>query len=262
MLVPQSAGRSEGGREPHFVSAYAAQTRRLLESWDSREGALQAAIGSASPEDYETVGRLEKSLLVYAGLRPEDFLLDVGCGSGRLAVHLAGWLEGPYLGTDVVQTLLDHAAQACNRPDWRFERVSGLTVPADSDSVDMACAFSVFTHLHHEESFVYMRDIHRVLKPGSRLVFSFLEFRVPSHWRVLEADIESIGQDAVLNQFMSIDAVEVFAQHLDFELIEVHRGDEPFIPDDSVGSDVDGELRSIGQSVAIYRKPLTSEMAL
>ena len=239
------------------MRAYAEHTRRLLESWGSREGALQAAVGSATPEEYEMVGRLEKLVLIYAGLRPDDFLLDIGCGSGRLAVHLADWLEGPYLGTDVVQTLLDQAAQACNQPDWRFEKVPGLTVPAESNSVDMACAFSVFTHLRHEESYVYMRDIYRVLKPGSRLVFSFLEFRVPSHWHVLEGNIESIGQNAVLNQFMSIDAVEAFAQHLGFELIEVHRADEPFIPltDQSVGSNADTELRSIGQSVAIYCKP-------
>lgn len=184
---PPSGGTAE---EPHFVRAYAEHTRMLLESWGSREGALQAAVGSANPQSYELVGRLEKLLLLYAGLRPDDLLLDIGCGSGRLAVHLADWLEGPYLGTDVVQTLLDQAAQACNRPDWRFEKVSGLTVPAESDSIDLACTFSVFTHLRHEESYVYMRDIYRVLKPGSRLVFSSWSFEYRTSgmcWRAISS---------------------------------------------------------------------------
>lgn len=243
--------------EPHYVREYAEHTRRLLESWDSREGALQAAVGSATPEEYEMVGRMEKLLLVYAGLRPGDFLVDIGCGSGRLAVQLAGWLEGPYLGTDVVQSLLDQAAQSCDRPDWRFERVYGLTVPADADSVDMACAFSVFTHLRHEETYVYMRDIHRVLKPGARLVYSFLDYRVPELWHVMDGNIRSIGQEAVLNQFMSIDAVEVFARRLGFDLMEIHQGDEQFIPmtRQSKRAARVSELRSFGQSVAIYRKP-------
>jgi SAM-dependent methyltransferase len=243
-------------REPHFVREYAEHTRRLLESWESREGALQAAVGSATPEEYELVGRVEMRLLIYAGLHPDDSLVDIGCGSGRLAAQLARWLRGRYLGTDVVQSLLDQAAQSCNRPDWQFQRVCGLTVPADSESIDMACAFSLFTHLRHEESFVYMKDIHRVLKPGARLVFSYLDYRVPELWQVLEGNIETIGQEAVLNQFMSTDAIEVFAHHLGFELVEIHQGDEPFIPLTDRPSDLRGDdVRSFGQSVAIYRKP-------
>lgn len=74
---------------------------------------------------------------------------------------------------------------------------------------------------------------------------------------MLEGNIKSIGQNAVLNQFMSIDAVEVFAQRLGFELIEVHRSDEPFIPmtDQLAGSNAATQLHGIGQSIAIYRKP-------
>lgn len=98
------------------------------------ESALHAAVGSATRDEHELVGRLEMHLLVCAGLQPDDSLVDIGCGSGRLAVQLADWLRGPYLGTDVVQSLLDQAAQTCRRPDWRFERVRGLTVPAGRPS--------------------------------------------------------------------------------------------------------------------------------
>jgi SAM-dependent methyltransferase len=233
---------------PHFVRTYEEHTRRLLDTWGSREGALQAAVGSATSEGFEMMGRIEKALLVYAGLQQEDFLVDVGCGSGRLAVHLVDWLAGPYLGTDVVQTLLDHAYQTCGRSDWRFERVTGLTVPAESGKVDMVCAFSVFTHLRHEESYVYLQDMYRVLRPGGRLVFSFLDFKVLSHWPVFEVNTAAIGQDLVLNQFMSVDAVEAFADHLGLELLEVRAGDEAFIP-------LEDRPHALGQSVAIARKP-------
>ena len=42
----------------------------------------------------------------------------------------------------------------------------------------MILAFSVFTHLLHEESFIYLEDFKRVLKPGGSVVFSFLEVLV------------------------------------------------------------------------------------
>jgi hypothetical protein len=73
----------------------------------------------------------------------------------------------------------------------------------------------------------------------------------------MEGDIEAIGHEAVLNQFMSTDAVEVFARHLGFELTEVHQGDEPGIPltDRSTGRTSGGGARSFGQSVAICTKP-------
>ena len=151
--VPAAApfSMSEPGGEPsapRYEREDAEHTRRLLESSEAAEGALRAAVGSPTAEEYEfMVCRLEMRLLVYAGPRPGDPLVDVRCGSGRLAVQLANWSRGPVLGTDVVRSLLDQAAQTCSRPDWRFERVSGLTVPAGSESVDMACAFSVFTHL-------------------------------------------------------------------------------------------------------------------
>lgn len=59
---------------------------------------------------YEALGEIEKQLLIALGLEPHHCLLDVGCGSGRLAKALVPYLTaGRFLGTDVVQELLDYA---------------------------------------------------------------------------------------------------------------------------------------------------------
>ena len=55
-----------------------------------------------------------------------------------------------------------------------------LYIPAPDACADMVCAFSVFTHLLHTETYLYLEDIRRVLRPGGRLVFSFLEFANPA----------------------------------------------------------------------------------
>ena len=92
----------------------------------------------------------------------------------------------------------------------------------------MVCAFSVFTHLLHEQSFVYMEDCRRVLRGGGKLVFSFLEFRVPSHWDVMEANVSALGTGTgVLNQFMSVDGIEAWAKHLNFDVLDIFEETRP-----------------------------------
>ncbi len=254
-----STSDEPGGDRFDFVSTYEAHTRDLLEGSSEQDRALEQAIGSSSAEEFVTIGAMQRDLLVAHGLVPEASLVEVGCGSGRLAAHLQGWLTGPYLGIDVVQLLLDRASVLASAPNMRFQRVTGLEVPAEDDSVDMVCAFSVFTHLLHEQSFVYMQDCRRVLRGGGKLVFSFLEFRVPSHWAVLESNVAALGAGTtVLNQFMSVDGIEAWAQHLDFDVIDIFRGDAPYIPlsQTAVLNGVEyEEFGTFGQSSAVLRKP-------
>ncbi len=220
--------------------------------------AAAKAIGSHSIEHFAAMGLIEADLLRQHGLREDSALIDVGCGSGRLSHQLAGWLKGPYLGTDISPALLAHAEKACGRPDWRFEAVDGLQIPEQDAKADMVCFFSVLTHLRHEESFIYLEETRRVLKPGGVLVFSFLEFAVGSHWAVFDATVNSLRKSGGLpvNQFMSRDLIAAWAPQLGFEVTSVHRGDTPHIPlsdpaaVEGFSQVVDGES-ALGQSVAV-----------
>lgn len=213
--------------------------------------AMELAVGG----EYEGMGVLQKQLLVSAGLRPEGSLIDVGCGSGRLAKQLRDYLNGPYLGIDVVPALLDHARKEFGKPHWRFEKAEGFTLPADDSSADMVCFFSVFTHLRHEESFLYLRDTKRVLKPGGKVVLSFLEFHIPSHWHVFETGVNQGDADVPVNQFLGRDALQAWARHLGFSVEAIHDGDKPHIPLQSPITFSSGRTYTdkglLGQSVCI-----------
>ena len=216
--------------------------------------AMRAAVGI----DFEATGIVERQLLIQHGLRPEHFLIDVGCGPGRLAAPLSQYLTGRYLGIDIVPELVQYAATQVNRPDWRFETAAGFTIPAADGEADMVCFFSVLTHMLHEQSYLYLAEAKRVLKGGGRIVFTFIEFAAWYHWILFEDSIRHVSDSTQpLNVFISRDAIALWAHHLDLDVELIRDSFEPHIPiphpihyDD--GSVSDG-LAHLGQSIVVLR---------
>ncbi|MGF1498782.1 MAG: class I SAM-dependent methyltransferase [Elainellaceae cyanobacterium] len=223
----------------HFVEDYEAHVKNLLATKPLDE-AMSDAVGG----NYHETGDIERSILVYAGLKNGMKLIDYGCGSGRLAHSLAKQMQIDYLGIDVIDDLLEYA-KSKSSPEYRFLNHRSLTVPAESNSVDMICAFSLFTHLLQAETYIYMEDMHRVLKPTGRLVFSFLEFELPSHWGVFAATVhqQRVSRIPHLNMFMEKSAIRTWANHIGFRVIELIDGNI---------SQFEG--KALGQSIAILEK--------
>ncbi len=237
-FAPRAPGAGLGGL--HFVEDYERFVRNLVATHPLDE-AMSLAVGGG----YERVGGIERDLLRHAGLADGMALIDLGCGSGRLAQALGRSMRlGSYLGIDVVQALLDYARTQAP-PEYRFLRSVALGIPAPDASADMVCAFSVFTHLLHEETYLYLEDIRRVLKPGGRLVFSFLEFAAPQHWTVFEGTVERRRAGTVphLNSFVERGAIAAWARHLGYR-------DLAFIGTDA--APWGGE--PLGQAVALLRR--------
>ena len=199
---------------------------RQLRSTYTKDEAARIAVGG----DFRGYGLLAREALKFHGLTTEDYLIDVGCGSGRLAKPLAEYLKGKYLGIDVVPELVDYARALVSRPDWRFEGAEGLKIPEADKQADMVCFFSVLTHLLHEESFVYLREARRVLRPGGKIVLSFLDFRVADHWNSFESNVRDIGIGAQpMNVFLCPDMLREWAKRLALEIETIHDGDEPYL---------------------------------
>jgi SAM-dependent methyltransferase len=223
----------------------------------SHDTAMQQAIGG----QFEAFGVVEMQMLRFYGLQPEGMLIDVGCGSGRLAIPLSRHHPGGYLGTDLVDDLAAYARRACARPDWRFEVVSGLTIPASAESADMVCFFSVFTHLLHEQTYLYLEEARRVLKPGGRIVFSFLEFTIPSHWVIFEGTVQDArnANQHPLNVFIDRDGIRRWAEALGLTVVEFRDGDEAFVPLPQPVTLANGDLMAglgnLGQSICVLARP-------
>src|SRR5690606_25989816 len=124
---------------------------RLIDSYRNEgidpDRALQEAVGGS----YETFGRIERDLLLTLGWKPGERLIDLGCGSGRLARKLAPLLQPPgsYLGLDVSPSLLERArrevAGSPHASAFQFELVQDPRLPVPDRSADWVVAFSVVT---------------------------------------------------------------------------------------------------------------------
>lgn len=141
--------------------------------------------------DFRAVGEEMRALLVRHGLSADDRVLDVGCGVGRVALPLTGFLSdrGSYEGFDIVPSWIRWCRRnvTARHPRFRFTlarirnthyRRSGATpetfrFPYDDSSFDFAFAISLFTHLGLDAARRYLAEVHRVLRPGGRLVATF-----------------------------------------------------------------------------------------
>ncbi|MFC3227344.1 class I SAM-dependent methyltransferase [Marinibaculum pumilum] len=131
-----------------FLSAYAQHT-------DMRVGLdPKGAIGRA--DEWETHADLQLQFLRAHGLTAGSSLLDIGCGTGRLARKAVPFLDPDrYTGVDISPAALDHARALAEAEGWAASRPEfvlseGALAEFRGRRFDLAWAHSVFTHLPPE----------------------------------------------------------------------------------------------------------------
>lgn len=159
--------------ENDFLTAYAKHT-------DFRVGLdPEGAIGAK--KDWERHGELQLEFLKSQGLTTKSLLLDVGCGTGRLARKVVPYLDkGHYLGYDISEGAVDAAYALATKEGW-LEKLPRFSC-ADSFEImpgfDFAWAFSVFIHLPDWACDRLMQQVVRVLAPTGKFYFSYVPEKI------------------------------------------------------------------------------------
>lgn len=220
--------------EFHFVEDYEKHVANLVKTHGLDEG-MSLAVGGS----YEVIGNIQAEILMKLGLKGGMRIADVGCGSGRTAAALSKRINIEYDGFDIVQQLLDYAATK-SPSNYRFILNRSTQLPSLDRSYDMVFAFSLFTHLLHEETFTYISDIFRTLNPGGTLIFSFLEFFMPSHWPIFEATVEGAKNSTRphLNIFIERNVIELFSQKIGFGNVQFFDATTAITPRGAMGQSI------------------------
>ena len=201
----------------HFVQDYERLVANLVAAHPIDE-AMSLAVGGG----YDLLGQIEREILRYIGLRDGMTVVDLGCGSGRLSHALGKAFKIEYTGIDIVQALLDYA-KTKSPANYKFLLNRSLTLPLESGTADIICAFSVFTHLLHAETYLYLEEMRRVLKPGGKVVFSFLEFAEKDHWPVFVSTVTVQRNNTAphLNTFIERSVIPLWCEKLGYVCDEI-----------------------------------------
>lgn len=117
---------------------------------------------------------MSRRILELAGLEEADVLVDLGAGSGA-TLALASRLYGVIRGVGIDPSPFPDAAAGAS-----LVRGSGRSLPLRSGSVGAVIAECSLCLMRPLES--TLSEVHRVLSPGGRLVFSDPYVSVPKAW--------------------------------------------------------------------------------
>ena len=126
-----------------------------------------------------------------AHLQPEARVLEIGCGSGRMALPLTRYLqEGTYTGIDITPQSIAWCQQHISRrhphftfvhadlynkrynPDGKWH-ANTYTYPFPDQAFDFIFLTSVFTHLLPADTTHYLQEIARLLAPQGNALLTF-----------------------------------------------------------------------------------------
>src|SRR5688572_9953717 len=132
-----------------------------------------------------TLGRdrqLRERLAELARLAPGEAVLDVGCGTGTLALAAKRRVgaEGTVVGVDASPEMIELATRkaARERADVRFENAAAEGLPFADATFDAVLATLMLHHLPGPVRRECAREAIRVLRPGGRMLA--VDFSAPS----------------------------------------------------------------------------------
>jgi ubiquinone/menaquinone biosynthesis C-methylase UbiE len=124
--------------------------------------------------------RVVDRVIADAGAKPSDRVVDLGCGSGQLAIRLAPHVAS-VLGVDVSGEMIELLEE--NADKARLMNVKGLAIPIEhlvleEESVDVVVSNYALHHLRDPDKKVVVDHAARWLSPGGRLVVGDMMFGI------------------------------------------------------------------------------------
>lgn len=120
--------------------------------------------------------RMLSALRYFSDISVDKFenIIDWGCGSGRLTMHIANYFKNSNVtGVDVDPINLNWCDK--NLPGINTLQIPWNTpTPLQSNKYDLLFAFSVFSHISFKKMHSWLAEIYRIMKSDSYLIITTL----------------------------------------------------------------------------------------
>ncbi|NUP49439.1 MAG: methyltransferase domain-containing protein [Catenulispora sp.] len=181
--------------------------------WDAGERP-----GADGADRHEATDRLVRELVAYAAVPHGARVLDVGCGIGGPALHLAGPLGctvvGVTLSAQQAARAAEKAAQAGLGDRTEFHQLDALSTGFPDESFDVVWAVESLMHIQDRDAF--FAEVHRLLRPGGRLAIATWSVRDGALDDDERSLVDQILKHQVMPSFSSLEEHEAMARAAGF----------------------------------------------
>jgi ubiquinone/menaquinone biosynthesis C-methylase UbiE len=168
------------------------QDYRSVWNQSARTNVIDAICHKHDKNDFEATGKATVDNLILPIMPKDPVALDVGCGIGRIETYLAPHCRKLYA-VDVSDGMIAMARERLKGIDnVVLDVVDGTSLRQFDDSLfDFVFSLLVLQHMEKEDAYLYLEEMHRVLKPRGVLYLQFPNLLTDVYFNSFMADVRS-----------------------------------------------------------------------